>query len=111
MGDIIVGDVVVVSFPFSDLSGHKLRPALMLAKAEFNNLILCQITSKPYSSKTAIKIGASDFKSGQLPVVSYVRPDKLFTAEPAIMRRVAGSLAQLPCRRILAQVRKQFTLD
>jgi len=34
MGKISVGDVVFVSFPFSDLSYAKLRPALVLAYAQ-----------------------------------------------------------------------------
>lgn len=91
MGKSTVGSVVLVAFPFSNLKGEKVRPALVLAKVEFDNLILCQITSKPYSSKTAICIKSSDFTGGSLPVVSYVRPDKLFTADAAIIRSTAGN--------------------
>lgn len=82
-----VGNVVLVLFPFSDLKGQKLRPALILAKAEFDNVILCQITSKPYSSKIAIKLTKKDFARGGLPIISFVRPDKLFTAEPSIIQK------------------------
>ena len=56
MGRFVVGDIVVVSFPFSDLSGQKLRPALVLAHGEFDNLILCQITSRPYTNKPPNKL-------------------------------------------------------
>jgi mRNA interferase MazF len=38
--------IVVVAFPFSDLSGNKLRPAVVLADAGRDDWILCQITSK-----------------------------------------------------------------
>lgn len=108
MGNLIVGDVVVVSFPFSDLSGQKLRPALVIAQAEFNNIILCQITSKPYTSKRAVRIAKTDFLTGSLPIESFARPDKIFTAEPTIVRRVAGRLDHKPLHKILQQVRDQF---
>jgi mRNA interferase MazF len=110
VGKFVVGDVVAVSFPFSDLSGHKLRPALVLAVAEFGNLILCQITSKPYTSKNAVRIVNTDIKNGALPIVSYVRPDKLFTAEPAIIQKLVGKLKVDRLKIILARVQKQFEL-
>lgn len=109
MERFIVGDIVLVLFPFSNLRGQKLRPALVLARAEFNNVILCQITSKPYSSKTAIKLIVSEFAEGNLPITSYIRPDKLFTAESSIIQKVAGKLNQKKKRFILAVMRKMFT--
>jgi hypothetical protein len=42
----VVGDVVIVPFPFSDLSESKRRPALVLAVLTGDDLILCQITSQ-----------------------------------------------------------------
>lgn len=108
MGQFAVGQVVLVIFPFSDLSGGKLRPALVLANAEFNNLILCQITSKPYSSKTAIKVSSTDFSQGGLPVESYVRPDKIFTADPTIIKSSVGKLKQEKIRDIVMSVKGLF---
>jgi len=109
MGQFVVGDIVVVSFPFSDLSGQKMRPALVVAEVEFGDLILCQITSKPYSSKTAFPIQNSDFQKGNLPVISYVRPDKLFTAEASIIQREAGKLKDSVQNTILSQIKDLFT--
>lgn len=109
MEKFAVGSVVLVSFPFSNLKGKKIRPALVLATVEFDNLILCQITSKPYSSKTAIRIEISDFAKGQLPVVSFVRPDKLFTADSTIIKDTAGQLTTKMKNKILQRVRKLFS--
>src|SRR5258707_12834791 len=92
MEKFTVGSVVLVSFPFSNLKGKKIRPALVLARVEFDNFILCQITSKSYSSKTAISIQQSDFEEGMLPLKSFVRPDKLFTADKTIINSKAGEL-------------------
>ncbi len=49
MGGLRAGLVVLVRFPFSDLSTSKLRPALILASAGGTDWVLCQITSNPYS--------------------------------------------------------------
>lgn len=103
-----VGDVVLVTFPFSNLKGQKLRPALVLAKVEFDNLILCQITSRSYTSKTAICIQQENFVKGGLPVTSFVRPDKLFTADESIIRDTAGQLAPPTRDGILQTVSRLF---
>lgn len=108
LGSLKAGDIVLVTFPFSDLSDQKIRPALVTAKAEFNNFILCQITSKSYSSKQAIQIEAADFAQGSLPITSYVRPDKLFTADTSIIRRSVGTLTQTKRDFILSSIRELF---
>lgn len=109
MGKFAVGSVVLVTFPFSNLKGQKIRPALVLAQVEFENLILCQITSKPYSSKTAIQISSLDFTQGGLPVESYVRLDKLFTADATIIRNTAGVLNTKKMNKILQKIRNLFS--
>lgn len=86
------GAVVLVRFPFSDLSNTKLRPAIVLADAGRGDWILCQVTSQPYTDATAIEIINSDFASGSLKKTSYARPGKLFTANAAIMTRYVGDL-------------------
>lgn len=111
MGKFAIGNVVLVSFPFSNLQGQKIRPALVLTKAESDDLILCQITSKPYTSKYAIRIKLDDFTKGGLPVVSYVRPNKLFTANSSIIKKTAGQLNPVVTKSILKSVRLLFTLS
>ena len=108
MGKFAVGSVVLVKFPFSNLKGQKLRPALVLANVEFDNLILCQITSKPYTSNIAISINSGDFTEGSLPVESFVRPDKLFTADETIIKNTLGQLAPSTKDKILQSVRRLF---
>ncbi len=92
MGIPAKGTVVLVPFPFSDLSESKLRPALIVADAGKEDWILCQITSKPYADPTAIPISESDFSAGGLRMTGYVRPGKIFTANQGIFVSVAGNL-------------------
>jgi mRNA interferase MazF len=74
------GAVVLVRFPFSDLSQTKLRPAVVLANAGRDDHILCQVTSKPYGDSLAVQLDQSAFASGSLRLTSYARPGKIFTA-------------------------------
>jgi mRNA interferase MazF len=83
------GDVVIIPFPFSDLSGSKRRPAFVAVALAGEDCILCQITSKARDS-FAVPLAASDFVSGALPVESHIRPQKLFTADRDIVEAVAG---------------------
>jgi len=89
-----VASVVLVRFPFSDLSADKLRPAVVLAGVDRQDWILCQITSNPYSDSRAVQIDDSDFASGSLVRRSYARPGKLFSANTSVMERVVGELKQ-----------------
>lgn len=86
----ISGAIVLVHFPFSDLSASKLRPALVLADVGNQDWVLCQITSKSYADDKAIVLENSDFTTGTLKLVSYIRPGKLFTANAALMMAEAG---------------------
>lgn len=91
------GDVVVVPFPFSDLTRAKRRPALVVAELEGDDLILCQITSQQIKDKYAVSIEDNDFKTGTLRQKSNVRPNRIFTADCHI---VLYSLAHLKPDRI-----------
>ncbi|MGM0578962.1 MAG: type II toxin-antitoxin system PemK/MazF family toxin [Myxococcota bacterium] len=93
MGEPRAGSVVLIRFPFSDLSRAKLRPALVLARIDHGDLVLAQITRNPYSDAHAVEVTGADFLSGSLPHTSYVRPGKLFTADARILDGVAGVLA------------------
>lgn len=104
------GDIVVISFPFSNLKSFKRRPALVLATAEFDDIILCQITSKTYTSKQAIEITVNDFRLGGLNQKSYVRPDKLFTVSSEIILKEIGTLNDQKMKEILVSLRRLFKI-
>ena len=91
MAKFIKGDVVVIPFPFSDLSQSKRRPALVIAPLEGNDVILCQITSKTLKDSYAISIDDTDFTSGSLKQSGNIRPNRLFTADSHIILYRIGS--------------------
>jgi mRNA interferase MazF len=99
-----VGLVVLVPFPFSDLTQAKLRPAVVLADASRDDWILCQVTSNPYSDPQAITLADSDFRTGSLRVTSFARPGKLFTANSSLLVRQVGSLKNEAVKNIVEAV-------
>ena len=95
------GAVVLVRFPFSDLSSAKLRPAVVLANAGRDDWVLCQVTSNSYADPRAVEIGKADFSVGSLHITSYARPGKLFTANHALIVAEVALLTQPAFRRII----------
>jgi len=107
------GAVVLVPFPFSDLSQSKLRPAVVLANAGRGDWILCQITSNPYGDIQTVELYDSSFAVGSLRTQSYARPSKLFTANQDLMISKSGVLDPTVFKRIIKKVVKilQVGLD
>jgi mRNA interferase MazF len=99
-----VGEVVLVTFPFSDLSQSKLRPAVCLADVGRGDWVLCQITSSPYGDPFAVPLSLADFASGGLVVASFARPGKLFTANNSLMVRSVGLLSPAAVGRVRSAV-------
>ncbi|HKP54016.1 MAG TPA: type II toxin-antitoxin system PemK/MazF family toxin [Chloroflexia bacterium] len=94
MGAFVKGDVVVVPFPFSDLSESKRRPALVVGNLSGDDVILCQITSQATNDRYAIPLEDQDFAKGTLQRPSNIRPNRLFTADSNIVRYKAGNLTR-----------------
>ena len=100
MGTFAAGQVVIVHFPFSDLTASELRPAVVLAEAGRGDWVLCQITSKSYGDPRAIQLDPSDFAHGSLRLTSYARPGKLFTAHSSLVAGQVGELQSAKFTRI-----------
>ena len=92
MERFVKGDLVVVPFPFSDLSGSKRRPALVLTDLRGDDLLICQITSKPKNDLFAQALRSEDFASGSLPVDSFILPLRVFTVDKHIVSRKIGQV-------------------
>lgn len=104
MERFVKGDIVVIPFPFSDLSGSKKRPALVLADLQGDDIILCQITSQQTNDKYAIAIKDSDFKTGQLNAPSNIRPNRIFTADKNIIIKKAASLNETAVNAVIQEI-------
>ncbi len=98
------GDVVVVPFPFSDLTQAKRRPALVVAVLEGDDLLLCQITSQRVRDSYAIPLEDKDFETGGLKQKSNIRPNPLFTADQHIVLYKAGHPKNEKIREVIRKI-------
>jgi mRNA interferase MazF len=92
----VKGKIVLVPFPFTDLSAAKLRPALILHESRYD-LVVAFISSRVVdtSDPFSISISSEDpqFKITGLKCSSVIRLDKLATIDRNL---VVGELGDLP---------------
>lgn len=92
MEGIVGGDIVVIPFPFSDLSKSKKRPALVIKNLIGDDVILCQITSKEIKDVYSIPLSLDHFAEGTLLKPSNIRPNRIFTADKNIIIKRVGHI-------------------
>ncbi|CAA9401631.1 MAG: hypothetical protein AVDCRST_MAG01-01-1066 [uncultured Rubrobacteraceae bacterium] len=106
------GTVVFVPFPFTDLSGRKRRPALIVSPDGFDeqDLILCAITSRLPRTPSArdVLLEARDMTDGTLPRRSVVKVGKLFTMHRNLIAGNYGSVKEPKLREVLGRLRDLF---
>lgn len=81
-------DIVLIPFPYSDLTGSKQRPALIISNEKLNKTddrICCLITSNNPKQGTLIKKNC--FEQNKLPFKSWVKPQRIFTIDKRIIKK------------------------
>ena len=87
-------EVVLLPFPFTDLSANKKRPVLILKLPNFQgDFLAVQITSQS-GFENALALQQNDFELGLLPKTSYVRPDKLITLNESLVVQRMGRISE-----------------
>lgn len=104
MARFVKGDVVVLPFPFSDLTQAKRRPALVISELKGDDVILCQITSQWIKDEYAILIDENDFAEGTLKQRSHVRSNRIFTADTGIILYKVGRLNQKKINEVIEKI-------
>lgn len=83
------GDIVIIGFPFSDLSKTKKRPALIISNDTVNktgDYLMIQVTSKISNDSLTLPINKTDFIDGkELPLQSCIRFHKIFLLNESLI--------------------------
>ncbi len=78
-------EIVLVAFPYSDLSSSKRRPVLVLSNDNYNknypDILVCVITSNLFKDDYSVELADADLESGLLPESSVIKCHKLFTID------------------------------
>jgi mRNA interferase MazF len=105
-------DIVLVPFPFTDLTGQKRRPALVVSPDSLDreDLILCAITSQlaPGQTTLDVQLNASDLVEGDLPRSSVIKVGKLFTMHRRLIIGRFGRVTNSKLSEVLAELRRLF---
>lgn len=106
---------MLVPFPFTDLSGNKRRPALVLSPEDFHDedLILCAITSRlpERFSRWEVSLAARDMAQEELPRESVIKVGKLFTMHRKLISSRFGAVKQEKLQEVLGGLRRLFAGD
>ena len=89
-------DIVLLSFPFSDLKSSKVRPALVLSNDSYNkkfeDFIAVPLTTNLKSRDYSLLITDKNLEHGRLIVDSNIKVDRIFSASKRLVRANIGKI-------------------
>jgi mRNA interferase MazF len=102
------GDLVLVPFPFTDLTGAKRRPVLVLSSRDFNarsqDFIVCGVTSNLSNAAHSVLIDGDDLAKGRIPAPSRIKVAKIASLLQSLALRTVGRVKP----EVLTRVRKEL---
>ncbi len=108
MGKPLIGEVVVLPFPQTNLQSGKRRPALVVADLAGDDVILCQSTSQSRSDRHSIPLTGDDSDKGRLAVESFIRPNRLFTVDQSVILYAAARVKEAKLAEVRGAIRSLF---
>jgi mRNA interferase MazF len=86
--------LLLVPFPFSDLSATKRRPVLALTTpGSYGDFIALPVTSRP-QTEHGLPVAASDLVTGSLPAASWVRTNRIVTLDTSLVVKTVGRVSE-----------------
>jgi mRNA interferase MazF len=102
------GDIVLITFPFTDLSGSKLRPAVVLADTNLD-LTVCFITTQVgWQEVTDVLLTPS--AANGLRKLSLIRTSKIATLDKTLAKGLLGRLSVQETSELNAKLKLLFQL-
>lgn len=106
------GDVVIMPFPFTDLTSKKIRPAVVISNERFNqkgrDIILIAISTKKGIPALSLPLRQPDLASGTLQKDCFVRMQNIFTLEKRLVIKTVAQVQPALLERVLERVHGFF---
>ena len=102
------GEIVLISFPFTDLSGVKLRPAVILANKTSDVIVAFLTTNTKYKDHYDIKIKPN--KINGLKKFSILKISKIMTLHRELIMGKIGNINKSQIRQINVKLVKLFNI-
>ena len=102
-------DIVLVPFPFSNLSGQKVRPVLILSNDTYNrqsaDVVVCGLTTSRRTVPHSVIVDVSDVEQpGTLRHTSKIKADTLASLEQSILIKQVARLKLSVFRQVVAEI-------
>lgn len=106
------GDIILLPYPYTDLSKTKQRPAVIISNGAVNkqNYIVAKITSVIRGDKFSFPIAQSDIDR-ELKYESEVRTNELFTVSPTIIIKKFAAFKKEPLKRLTEKIKGHLTVE
>jgi len=109
---VVRGNLVLLPYPFSNLSGVKVRPALIVSGNKFNSkskdIVMVPLTSVIRDGNFSVVIKDENLSSGKLIRKSEIRCDKIFCASRGLVKKVIGKLEEKIFNEVIREIGKIF---
>jgi len=111
------GTIVLAPFPFTDLSGRRLRPALVVSRSDRsgNDVILAFVTTQLARFRPQTDVGLDDahpdFSKTGLKQSSIIKLDKLVTVESSILLGELGELSDVLLQQVNEKLRYALEVE
>jgi mRNA interferase MazF len=93
---LVRGDVILVPFPFTDLAGSKVRPALIVGRVYGQDVLAAFITSQSPGGDPQAELSLAaahpEFKQTGLKTASVIHLDKIATLDRRLVQRRLGQI-------------------
>jgi len=103
-------NIILIPFPFSDLSGSKVRPALVVSNNIYNNqnldIVVTAITSNLSPNSCKVFLDRDDLEYGFLPVKSAIRVDKPFSFLQGKVLKILGTITTQKLEEVMVCLQK-----
>ena len=102
-------DIMLVPFPFSDLSGQKVRPVLILSNDAYNqqsaDVVVCGLTTNLSPAPYSIIIEVTDVEQpGTLRHRSKIKADTIASLEQTILIKQIARLKLPVFKQVIAEI-------
>ena len=87
---MVKGDIVLITFPFTDLSGSKLRPSVVLVDNGIDFIVCFITTQMQWQEPTDIVLSPSS--TNGLKKQSLIRTSKIATLDNSLAKGLLGKL-------------------
>ena len=108
-------EIILVPFPYSDLSKNKRRPAMIISNNNHNlhneDVICCAITSNPREYEKSLPIEENDFENGKLIRPSRIKPTKILSLDQRNIIKVLGKLNVPKSKEVIHQLNCSIKIE